>query len=146
MYSSLNDCTHKITRAVTAYCVLNNINTVVFGDITNIRKNFDRGNVLNQKMHSWPFKRIIDKLKYKLQKEGITLVMEKESYSSQCSPLSVGVGKDYAEKAKRVQRELLVDADDEVGTYSILRLYRKRPGKTIQMADIAIPYVYKVAV
>ncbi len=151
MHNCLDDYTHKMTHTIVAYCVDNHINSVVLGDITNIRKNFSKGNVLNQKMHSWPFKRILDKLKYKLALEGITLVMESETYSSQCSPLSEGVGKDYAEKSKRVQRGLFVDGDrrwnaDAVGAYNILRLYRQRTGKTIQMADIAMPYVYKVAV
>ena len=81
MNSSLDDYTHKMTRVLVDYCKLNSINTVVFGDITHIRDNFRKGSVLNQKMHSWPFRRIIEKLEYKLSLAGITFVMEKESYS-----------------------------------------------------------------
>ena len=151
MYSSLDDYTHKMTRCIVDYCIDNNINTVVSGDIRHIRDNFNKGDVLNQKMHSWPFRRIIEKLEYKLTLAGITLVMEKESYSSQCSPLSEEVSKKYAEKNKRVKRGLFVDGEkswnaDAVGAYNILRLYRQRTGKQIHMADIQMPYVYKVAV
>ena len=151
MNNALNDYTHKMTRCIVDYCELNNINTVVFGDISHIRDNFSKGNVLNQKMHSWPFRRIIEKLEYKLTLAGITLVMEKESYSSQCSPLSEEVSKKYAEKNKRVKRGLFVDGKrswnaDAVGAYNILRLYRQRTGKQIHLADILMPYVYKVAV
>lgn len=151
MNSSLDDYTHKMTKSIVSYCIQNNINTVVCGDISHIRDNFNKGNVLNQKMHSWPFRRIIGKLEYKLTLAGITLVMEKESYSSQCSPLSEEVSKKYAEKNKRVKRGLFVDGEkswnaDTVGAYNILRLYKQRTGKQIQMAEIRMPYVYKVAV
>ncbi len=151
MNNALDDYTHKMTRCIGDYCIDNNINTVVFGDITHIRDNFRKGSVLNQRMHSWPFKRILEKLKYKLALEGITLVMQNESYSSQCSPLSPAVSQEYAYKSKRVKRGLFVDGEkswnaDAVGAYNILRLYRQKTGKPIQMADIRMPYVYKVAV
>ena len=151
MNSCLNDYTHKITRWLTAYCVENNINTVIFGDITRIRDNFDKGNVLNQRMHSWPFRRILEKLRYKLALEGITLLMQSGSYSSQCSPLSPEVSAKYAEKQKRVKRGLFVDGErswnaDAVGAYNILRLYGQKTGKEIRMADLSMPYVVKVAV
>ena len=151
MNNCLDDYTHKITRWLTAYCVENDINTVIFGDITRIRDNFDKGNVLNQKMHSWPFRRILEKLRYKLALEGITLVMQSESYSSQCSPLSPEVSAKYAEKQKRVKRGLFVDGErcwnaDAVGAYNILRLYGQSTGRKIRMADLTMPYVVKVAV
>ena len=151
MNNCLDDYTHKITRWLTDYCVENEINTVIFGDITHIRDNFDKGNVLNQKMHSWPFRRILEKLRYKLALEGITLVMQRESYSSQCSPLSPEVSAKYAEKAKRAKRGLFVDGErswnaDAVGAYNILRLYGQRKGIAISMADMTTPYVVKVAV
>ena len=151
MNNCLNDYTHKITRWLTAYSVENNINTVIFGDITRIRDNFDKGNVLNQKMHSWPFKRILEKLRYKLALEGITLVIQSESYSSQCSPFSPEVSAKYAEKQKRVKRGLFVDGErswnaDAVGAYNILRLYGQRTGREIRMAELTTPYVVKVAV
>ena len=155
LYRKMNNClkdyTHKITRWLTDYCVENEINTVIFGDITRIRDNFDKGNVLNQKMHSWPFRRILEKLRYKLALEGITLVMQSESYSSQCSPLSPEVNAKYAEKQKRVKRGLFVDGErswnaDAVGAYNILRLYGQSTGIAISMADMTTPYVVKVAV
>ena len=131
----------------------NNINTVIFGDITRIRDNFDKGNVLNQKMHSWPFKRILEKLRYKLALAGIKLVMQSESYSSQCSPLSPEVSAKYAEKQKRLKRGLFVDGErrwnaDAVGAYNILRLYGQKTGNSnkICMANLTTPYVVKVAV
>ena len=92
-----------------------------------------------------------EKLRYKLALEGITLVMQSESYSSQCSPLSPEVSVKYAEKAKRVKRGLFVDGErswnaDAVGAYNILRLYGRETGIEISMAELTTPYVVKVAV
>ena len=151
MNNSLNDYIHKITRSITKYCRESGINTVIVGDIKNIREEFNKGRLLNQKMHSLPFNKVIKKLEYKLAIEGISLIMQKESYSSQCSPLSEKVSKQYAEKNKRVKRGLFVDGKmewnaDSVGAYNILRLYRDRTEKIIHMEAIKPPYVMKVAV
>lgn len=151
MNNCLEDCIHKLTRDVVGYCLLNDIHTVIVGDITHVRDTFDKGDVLNQKMHSFPFRKILYKLEYKLRKEGIKLVMEDERYSSQCSPASPEVSKKYAEKSKRVKRGLFVDGDeswnaDAVGAYNILRLFRQRTGLDICMENIKTPYVRKVAV
>ena len=151
MNNSLDDYTHKITRTVADYCVQNDIRTVVVGDITHIRDSFDKGDVLNQKMHSLPFRKILDKLEYKLMKEGITHLEEDESYSSQCSPLSPEVSKKYAENKKRVKRGLFTDGNeswnaDALGAYNILRLYRQRTETDIHMEMLRTPYVRKVAV
>lgn len=155
LYRKMNNCLedyiHKVTRDVVGYCLLNDIHTVIVGDITHVRDTFDKGDVLNQKMHSFPFRKILYKLEYKLRKEGIKLVMEDERYSSQCSPASPEVSKKYAEKSKRVKRGLFVDGDeswnaDAVGAYNILRLFRQRTGLDICMENIKIPYVRKVAV
>ena len=67
-------------------------------------------------------------LEYKLAMEGIRLVMVKETFSSQCSPLSEKVCKTYAVKNNRKYRGLYTDGNyiwnaDAVGVYNILRLY-----------------------
>lgn len=67
-------------------------------------------------------------LEYKLALEGISFVKIKESYSSQCSPLSAVVSKKYAVKRNRVNRGLYKDGKhiwnaDAVGAYNIARLY-----------------------
>ena len=125
--NSVNDYIHKVTAYITKYCENNNINTVVIGDIKNIRKNSNLGNVNNQKLHSLPFKKIYDKLEYKLKLRGIRLIKQKETYSSQCSPKTIEVSKTYAVKANRKQRGLYVDGQsiynaDAVGAYNIGRL------------------------
>ncbi len=126
--NTINDYLHKVTRYIVSYCVKNHINTVIIGDITNIRKDNDLGNVTNQKLHSLPFAKIYMILQYKLEMNGITLKKQNEAYTSQTSPLSERVSKEFAEKCNRIKRGLYKDGDniwnaDCVGAYNILRLH-----------------------
>lgn len=123
----INDYLHKTTKSIVDYCVANNIHTVVIGDIKGIRKNANLGSVTNQKLHSLPSAKIYQMLEYKLNLKGISLIKQKENYSSQCSPNSKEVSKKYATKKNRIKRGLYQDGQetwnaDAVGAYNILRL------------------------
>ena len=151
--NSINDYLHKVTRYIVSYCVENQINTVVIGDITNIRKDNDLGNVTNQKLHSLPFAKIYMVLQYKLKMKGITLVKQSEAYTSQTSPLSRDVSKESAQKSNRIKRGLYKDGDkiwnaDCVGAYNILRLHlsAKKINVELDPNELKNPYVAKVAV
>ncbi|MDO4651092.1 MAG: transposase, partial [Eubacteriales bacterium] len=96
--NAIHDYLHKITRYIVRYCQEHDIHTVVIGDITNIRKDKDLGHVTNQKLHALPFNKLYMMLAYKLQLVGITMVREKEAYSSQVSPLSDAVNKRNADR------------------------------------------------
>ena len=121
------DYLHKVTHYIAEYCNNNNITGVVIGDMTNIRKDKNLGNVNNQKLHALPFKTISDMLEYKLKRHGIVLIKQKELYSSQCPPDSKEVSYEYAQKSNRKNRGLYV-ADEKVynadcvGAYNIGRL------------------------
>ena len=151
--NSINDYLHKVIRYIVSYCVENQINTVVIGDITNIRKDNDLGNVTNQKLHSLPFAKIYMMLQYKLKMKGITLVKQSEAYTSQTSPLSRDVSKESAQKSNRIKRGLYKDGDkiwnaDSVGAYNILRLHlsAKKINVELDPNELKNPYVAKVAV
>ena len=156
LYKKKNDCIsdylHKVTRFIAEYCQDNGINTVVIGDITNIRKDNDKGSVTNQKLHSLPYRKFYILLEYKLAMYGIQFVKQNEAYSSQTSPLMPKVCKENAEKSNRVKRGLYTDGSkiwnaDCVGAFNILRLYFQKNGieKQIDPLKIADPYVVKVA-
>ena len=105
----------------------NNINTVIIGDITGIRDGNDLGHRCNQPFHALPYRKFIDKLSYKLALSGITLIHQKEVYTSQCSPFAPEVSKNWATPKNRVYRGLYEDSGivfnaDAVGAYNILRL------------------------
>ena len=151
--NTINDYLHKVTRYIVSYCVKNHINTVIIGDITNIRKDNDLGNVTNQKLHSLPFAKIYMILQYKLEMKGITLKKQNEAYTSQTSPLSERVSKEFAEKCNRIKRGLYKDGDniwnaDCVGAYNILRLHlsEKNINVNLNPNEIKNPCVVKVAV
>lgn len=150
--NAVNDYLHKCTRYIVSYCKAHQIHTVVVGDITNIRKGNSLGHVTNQKLHALPYRKIYTLLGYKLAMEGIRLVKQKESYSSQCSPLALTVSGQYACKAKRVKRGLYVDGAhswnaDSVGAFNILRLYFQEESIIINLNPMKIqpPYIAKVA-
>lgn len=51
------------------------------------------GHRTNQKFHGLPYNKLYIMLEYKLKMYGICLEKQKESYSSQCSPVSPEVSK-----------------------------------------------------
>ena len=149
--NSVHDYLHKVTKNIANYCTENDISRVVIGDIKGIRENSDTGHMNNQKLHGLPYDQIYTMLEYKLKALGIKLIKQKESYSSQVSPLSPEVSKAYAEKSNRVKRGLYKDGCNEwnadvVGAYNILRKNKETSAKIISPLMLTEPYVLKVAV
>lgn len=150
---AINDYLHKVTRHIVSYCRGRSINTVVIGDIKGIRKDNNLGHVTNQKLHSLPYDRLYAMLEYKLSLEGITIVKQEESYSSQVSPLKASVTKANAKKSNRIHCGLYKDGGyvwnaDCVGAFNILRKYLKSVKSDIVLScdSIKSPYIAKVAV
>lgn len=147
LYQKKNNCIkdylHKMTRYITDYCARNEIHTVLIGEIKGIRKGNDLGSRINQKLHSLPYERIYMQLEYKLKMEGIRLIRQEESYSSQCPPQSQEVSRIYAEKKNRKKRgiyaaDAVIYNADAVGAYNILRKYNAVSGKEIQIPIIGL--------
>ena len=150
--NTVKDYLHKVTRYLADYCRKEGISCVVIGDIRNIRENKDMGYRTNQKFHGLPYNKLYIMLEYKLKMYGIRLEKQKESYSSQCSPLSPEVSKKYAEPANRKKRGLYVAGKekynaDAVGAFNILRKYLSVSGKEKQMSVTGLkqPQIIKVA-
>ena len=147
----VKDYLHKVTHYITMYCRDHRINTVVIGDITGIRDGNDKDDRINQEIHALPYRKITEMLRYKLAICGRTLVSVKESYSSQCSPLSPSVTKKYADPNKRVvrglyQEGLMIWNADCVGAYNILRIYLASVHKPKPIPKgLSVPQVIKVA-
>lgn len=139
-----------VTKYIVDYCIENHINTVVIGDITGIRESANLGKNNNQKFHKLPYALIMNKLKYKLTKYGISFEKQKESYSSQCSPFSESVSKKYATPNKRVKRGLFIDNRikmnaDSVGAFNILRLYLKAKKITLTLEPKGLSMVERIS-
>lgn len=125
---------------------------MVIGDIRDIRENKDMGHRTNQKLHGLPYNKLYIMLEYKLKMYGMRLEKQKESYSSQCSPLSPEVSKKYAEPANRRKRGLYVAGKEEynadaVGAFNILRKYLSASVKKEQLSVTGLkqPEIIKVA-
>lgn len=151
--NSVKDILHKYTREIVSYCENNHINTIIIGDLTGIREDNDLGDRINQQLHSLPYRKIYEMLEYKSRLAGIRFEMVKESYSSQCSPMSEYVGKDTAKPQNRTKRGLY-DHDgviwnaDCVGAFNIMRLYMRQNGiqEIIDLNGLNTTETIKVAV
>jgi len=147
---AVKDYLHKVTHYIQTYCVVNDIHTVVIGDMSGIREDNNLGRVTNQKLHALPYAKIYEMLEYKLSIKGIRLIRQEEAWTSQCSPLSKEVSKEYARKSNRKKRGLYKEGEtiwnaDAVGAYNILR---KSQGMTgcFPTERLSSPEIIKVAV
>lgn len=147
------DYLHKVTRYIASYCAANDIHIVVIGDITNIRKENDLGALTNQKLHALPYKKIYGMLEYKLAKCGIRLILQEESYTSQCAPHASVVSKECAGKKNRIERGLYKEGNciynaDAVGAFNILRKYNAVSGREqiLSVSGLMETVLIKVAV
>jgi len=99
--------------------------------------------------HKWPFGRIKQLLAYKAEDQSIQMEMQEESFTSQCSPYTLEVCEQYAQKSNRKYRGLYVIEGqvfnaDCVGAYNILRKYLCRTGKTSPaVVGLDTPMMYR---
>lgn len=93
---------HKVSREIVNYCLDNNINKVVIGH--------NKGQKQNLRMKNFtqiPMFALIQKLKYKLEQEGIELIETEENYTSGTSFLDNELPtKANYDKSRRVERGL----------------------------------------
>lgn len=149
--NSIKDYLHKLTRWVADYCLGQDIHTVVIGDIRGIRQEADLGRRTNQKLHGLPYEKLYGMLEYKLAMEGVRLIRQKESYTSQCPPDSERITREYARKANRWHRGLYVSGKriwnaDAVGAFNILRKYMSVTGRSGRMPVIGLDEVTMIKV
>jgi len=95
----------------------------------------------NQNIRSINFAKIYQLLDYKLKLVGIELIKVNEAYSSTCSPNSLNVCKEFANKSNRIYRGLFKEYSnvynaDIVGAYNIMKIYRQ-----INSNDFIMPIV-----
>lgn len=85
--NQIKDVLQKQTAKLVSTLKEKNVQTVVIGDITNIRDSIDYGKKANQKLHQWAFGQITFLLKYKFAMKGILMKFETEEYTSQTCPI-----------------------------------------------------------
>jgi putative transposase len=81
--NQIKDIEHKLTSKAVSVLRRRSIQTLVIGDVRDIRKNIDHGKKANQKLHQWNFGSIRQKLEYKCAKIGIQTELISEEFTSQ---------------------------------------------------------------
>lgn len=93
------DILHKQTTKLVSALYQVGVQTVVIGDVRDIRKDLDYGAKANQKIHQWLAGKVRWLISYKSETLGMEPVLQEESYTSQtcpaCGELHKPSGREY---------------------------------------------------
>ena len=131
----VNDYMSKAAKKVINYCITNDIGILVVGYNKTFQRNSKIGNKNNQNFVNIPYSKLINKLQYLCELNGILFILQEESYTSKASffdkddiPVyDIKNPKKYKFSGKRVQRGLYKTASGKLlnadvnGSLNILR-------------------------
>ncbi len=83
----LADIEHKQTSRLVSTLHREGMQTVVIGDVRDIRQDLDVGSKNNQKLHQWSHGTIRHMLTYKAERLGMSVALQEESYTSKTCPM-----------------------------------------------------------
>lgn len=126
----IDDYFHKVSSKLVNHLVSNRINTLVIGYNKGWKQDIKIGKRNNQNFVQVPFQRLINMLIYKCNEQGISVVLQEESYTSKCSFLdNESIKKHNRYEGRRVKRGLfkikngnIINADLN-GSLNILKKY-----------------------
>ena len=119
--NQIKDIEHKLTSKAVSMLQKRGIQTLVIGDVRDIRKSIEFGKKANQKLHQWSFGSIREKLEYKCVKVGINVKLINEAYTSQICP---ACGKRHKPKNREYKCKCGFQFHwDGVGCYNIRAKY-----------------------
>lgn len=123
-----NHYLHVLTKSIVEQAVANNVSHIIVGELKGIRSNKDWGHEQNQELHAWPYRKIIQMLRYKAALRGIRVEEVSERNTSTTCPVC---GKRV--KSARIERGLFVHCGkvynaDVVGSFNILQRYLQDSG------------------
>ena len=84
----IEDKLHKISRHIVDYCLIADIGTLVIGHNKGWKDSINIGKKNNQKFVNIPHSKLIDKIRYKAELEGIEVKITEESYTSKVDHLA----------------------------------------------------------
>lgn len=84
--NQIKDIQHKQTSHLVSMLKSRGIQTLVIGDVRNIRTRIDYGAKANQKLHQWSHGEFRHMLTYKAQLQGMKVELINEAYTSQTCP------------------------------------------------------------
>ncbi len=141
--NQLRDILHKQTTKLVSTLHMGGVQTVVIGDVREIRKDLDYGAKANQKMHQWLHGKVSWMISYKAEQLGMEIVLQDEAYTSQtcpkCGSLHKPNGRQY-----RCQCGFEYHRDG-VGAYNIRAKYLGNLGSAVvgpMACPIGVRYVF----
>lgn len=93
---------HLATSHFIRECVQRGVKEIVIGNLTGIREGMDYGPRVNQRLHAWPYRKILHMLRYKAALVGITVRNDVEERGTSRTCHACG----QVRKANRVHRGL----------------------------------------
>jgi len=87
--AQLKDILHKTTKQFVDWCIKNEVQQVVVGDVEGVQRNTKkkRKKSVNQQLSQWQFGKLQKYLEYKLQAKGIGITKITEEYTTQTCPV-----------------------------------------------------------
>ncbi len=82
----IQDIEHKNTSRLVSTLYHDGVQTLVIGDVREIRQDLDVGHPNNQKLHQWSHGSTRHMLTYKAERLGMAVVLQEESYTSKMCP------------------------------------------------------------
>jgi putative transposase len=80
------DIEHKQTSKLISTLYEQGVQTLVIGDVCEIRHDLDVGSKNNQKLHQWPHGLVRHMLTYKAERHGMVVMLQEERYTSKTCP------------------------------------------------------------
>lgn len=124
----IDDQMHKASRFVVNWCIEHGIDSLVVGKNDKWKQGINIGKQNNQHFVSVPYERLLMKITYKYEDEGIRFVETNESYTSKCSfPDNEAIEKHDTYMGRRTKRGLFQSSNgtkinaDVNGSYDIIR-------------------------
>lgn len=96
--NKIDNYLHKSSKYIVEYCKEKQINTIIIGKNDNWKQDTTMSSENNQKFVNIPHSRFIHMIEYKCEREGINVIINEESYTSQASFLNLDYIPTYGDK------------------------------------------------
>lgn len=87
--NKIDNYMHRSSKQIVETAKKNNINTIVIGKNDGWKQEINIGTKNNQSFVNIPHSRLVEMIQYKCEREGISVIMQEESYTSKASFLSL---------------------------------------------------------
>lgn len=98
---------HHVSKIIISESLNNNVSEIIIGYNSQWKQEINLGSKTNQTFVQIPFLTLINQIKYKAELQGITVLLNEESYTSKCSALDLeDIKKHEVYQGKRIKRGL----------------------------------------